>query len=679
MDEIKKSPDRMTGWVLALGRTPQFLAVLLLFILPFLTQWEGADKLLPKWAMTQLLVFLMLGTWFLKVVLTGKLTWVHSRAHLVLFILMGWIVLTCVFSPYPQACLLSLRHDAVYPIWYLLLTFTCIELWRSENLLIVFLLSGLGTGVWALTQTLGMGEGPWITLVKTQFNGRAIAGLGNPDFLAGYLLMIWPLALALLIRAGMKFSRIFWSFLLLLSLFALLFTGSLAGYFGFCAETLVFAFFGFKDHLKGTLLWLSILLGFLVLSFFLPPMAGPLQELVHQKCETLQAQEQVWSGTLDIIEKNPLFGVGYGAYAAAFPAHRPALLSLHPVLGSDDEKHSYNWILEWAAETGVVGLLLFSGFWFYVLAQWWKLYKANAIPKVLAVGIFVVAAGVGADNLFDSNGYETFIRVPLLFLAAFPVALSQRFYRMEGYPIRLEERDLSKFKAILIPLAAGMMAIVILQIGNAFKRQAGDILQAKASASTPLGKWDEALNLYNRAFQLDPSNFEIRYMRGSVYLDRNQEGDLERALADFDAIGPAAPDYKLIHFKKYEIFRALKRDEEAKTELNRAVSLDPMLIYLLDDFKKARQLTADRQISEALIVYQGLFLDYPTCVPMLIDYANCLALSHDYESAINLYRSVLVLDPGNSKASDDLIKVQAIERKVEDSKHPKAGVLGNEL
>jgi O-antigen ligase len=630
--------------------------------------------------MTQLLVFLMLGTWFLRVVLTGKLIWVYSRAHLVLFILTGWIVLTCVISPYSPACFLSLRYDSVYPLWYLLLTFTCIELWRAENLLIVLLVAGLGTGLWAVAQTLGLGDGPWETLVKNQFGGGVIAGFGNPDFLAGYLLMIWPLVLALLVRAEIKFSKVFWSFLLLLSLFTFMSTGSLAGYFGFCAEVVVFALFGFKDHLKGNLLWLFVLSGFLSLSFFANPMAGHLEELLHQKNETLQLQEQVWSGTLDIIKKNAAFGVGYGAYEVAFPAYRPVLLSLHPVLGNEEEKHASNWLLEWTAETGVVGLLLLSAFWFYALAQWWKLYKANAIPKVLAVGIFVVAAGVCVDNLFDSNSYEAFIRVPLLFLAAFPVALSQRFYRMEGYPIRLREEDLSKFRAILIPLAVGIMALVILQIGNAFKRQGADLLLEKASTSTQSGKWDEALDLYNQAFKLNPSNVETRYMRGSVYLDRNQKGDLEAALADFNALAPVAPDYKLLHFKKYEIFGALKRDEDAKAELRRAVSLDSMLIYLLDDFKKARQLTDSRQISEALIIYQGLFLDYPTCVPMLIDYANCLALSHDYESAVNLYRSALALDPGNSKASDDLMKVQEIGRKkIEDSKKPKASVLGSEL
>jgi O-antigen ligase/tetratricopeptide (TPR) repeat protein len=679
MNEIKKGLNGKAGWVLALERAPQFLAVMLLFILPFLTQWQGADKLFPKWAIIQLLVLLMLSTWVLRLALTGKLIWAYSRAHLILLILIIWIALTCFLSPYPQTALLALGDGVVYPLWYLLLTFTCIELWRAENLLIVLLISGLGTGFWALGQALGIGTGPWEILVKTSFGGRAIAGMGNPDFLAGYLLMIWPLALALLLRAGMKLSRIFWSFLWMASLCALLLTGSPTGYLGFLAGALVFAFFSFKDRLKVAFPWLLVLLGFLIGSFFLRPMSGQLQELLSEKGEAFQFQEQVWTGALDIVKRNPVFGVGYGAFASAFPAHRPVWLALHPAAESHGENHAYNWILEWMAETGVIGLLLLLAFWFYVLAQWWKLYKANAIPKVLAIGFFAVVSGVAVDNLFETNSYEPFIRVPLLFLAAFPVALSQRFYRMEGFPIRLKEMDLSKFKAFLWPLAVGIAVLVCLQIGNVFKRQEADILREKAAGSTQLGKWDEALGLYSQALKWDPSNFDARYLRGSIYLDRNQKGDLEAALADFNALDPVAPDYQLLHFKKYEALSALKREDEAKIELKRAVRLDPMLIYLLDDFKKARKLTAGDHLSEALIVYQGLFLDYPTCVPMLIDYANCVALCHDYESAINLYRNVLVLDPGNIKAADDLQKVREILQRAEELKRPKASVLGSEL
>ena len=48
---------------------------------------------------------------------------------------------------------------------------------------------------------------------------------------------------------------------------------------------------------------------------------------------------------------------------------------------------------------------------------------------------------------------------------------------------------------------------------------------------------------------------------------------------------------------------------------------------------------------------------------MLVDYANCLALAHDYESALNLYRRVLELDPGNTKAFNNLRKVSEAQKK----------------
>ena len=151
---------------------------------------------------------------------------------------------------------------------------------------------------------------------------------------------------------------------------------------------------------------------------------------------------------------------------------------------------------------------------------------------------------------------------------------------------------------------------------------------------------------------------------------------MEKALADLEAVSKVAPDYVLLHFKKYEVLSQLNRLEEAKTELKRAVSLDPMLIFLLDDFKKARDLTSEGKFSMAFVLYQNLYLDYPTCVPMIIDYANCFALTHDYVSAINLYRHALELDPGNVKALYDLRKVYEAQKKVGDSKR---NVFGHEL
>lgn len=668
-----------TGWGIALEKAPQFLSVLLLFTLPFLTQLDGMDPLFPKFAVTQIIVYFMLGGWALRTYLTGKLVWVSSRALWALLAFMVWTTVTLLYSPYTKACLLQMEDYVVYPLWYVLLTFTCLEAWQAENLLVSFLVSGLGSSLWAFGQVFGIGDAGWTAVVKTQFNGKPVAGLGNPDSLAGYLMLVWPLALALWMRAKSKMAQILWGFLLTGSLFSLFLTGSAGGWLGLTVGTITFAVFILKDQGLQAIKWLMLPLALIVMSFFVPPMSTSLKAFWTPSSEVVQFQEQVWKGTMEMIKKQPIFGVGHGAFATAFPSYRPAFLMLHNPQRALEVEHASNWVLEWTAETGVVGFLLFAAFWFYVLAQWWKLYVVNAISKSLAAGVFASVAAITVDNLLNMNSYLPTTLIPLLFLAAFPVALSQRFYRMEGFPIQRKELDLTRWRIYLLPVLVLLAGLVFQRVVDAFQRQGADLNIKKASVATSLGKWGDALDFYNKALKLDPQNLAAQYFRGSVFLDRYQPGDMDKALTDFNTVGQTIPDYKLIHYQKYEALLRLNRDEEAKAELRRAVRLDPILIYLLDDFKKARTLASTGHLEEALIIYQNLYFDYPTCVPMMIDYANCFTMAGSCQSAIDLYQQALQFDPGNNKAEHNLQKVWNVLRLSKETGHPKMNILGAEL
>ena len=104
-----------------------------------------------------------------------------------------------------------------------------------------------------------------------------------------------------------------------------------------------------------------------------------------------------------------------------------------------------------------------------------------------------------------------------------------------------------------------------------------------------------------------------------------------------------------------------------------------MLIYLLDDFNRARGLAIQGQYLESLVIYQNLYFDYPTCVPMLINYANCFALDGQYGSAINLYNQAIELDPGNPKILFDRAQVAEAIRKGNSVHNSKTNLLGGEL
>ncbi len=668
--ETPQTKVSLNGWRLALDRAPMFLSVLLLFLLPFVTKTEGMDPLYPKQMLSQILVFFILCAWLLKIMLTGRLVWVRTTAFWPLVVFLGWIVLTLFFSPFSSVGWSVFSEWICYPLWYLLLTFTCFESWKAENLLIVFLLGGLGTSGWAIGQALGLDGGAWFVIVKNQFGGRVTAGLGNPDSLAGYLLLVWPIALALYLRAKQFLTRLIWSGLTVLSLIALLWTGSKAGLLGWAVGTMVYAVCyisrgGLEKSAKKILAVAAVTIIFLVL---ITPVSKRLQEILGSRNEALWFRTSVWKGAGEMVKGHPIKGTGFGTFEAAFPSYRPAGLMMRYSKQVYEVAHARNWLLEWTAETGLVGLALLILFWGFIFGQWWRLFSANAIPKTLGAGIFAAFAGVGTNNLFDLNDKLPAVLAPLLLLAALPVALSQRFYHLEGFPIRYREVELSRFRFYLLPLVIFSSFLAVHQVEMTVKKQLADFDLKKGTVSLSTGKVDEAIGFFDSALQFDPSCYKARYLRGISFFDRNKDGDLNKALLDLNQVGQVSPDYLLIHFKKYEILNQTGHPEEAKVELKRAIQLDPMLIYLLDDFKKARELTSGNRFSEAFIIYRNLYFDYPTCVPMMIDYANGLALAHDYPSAINLYHRVLELDPENNKTLNDLRKVSDVAKKVQDSK-----------
>jgi tetratricopeptide (TPR) repeat protein len=191
------------------------------------------------------------------------------------------------------------------------------------------------------------------------------------------------------------------------------------------------------------------------------------------------------------------------------------------------------------------------------------------------------------------------------------------------------------------------------QISDGVLKRAEDFSQNK--------QWDQAIPLYTWVTGAEHSSDEAFYFRGCSYLDRGGPGDAPLALADFDAVQTREPDYLLVHLKKAEAFTQLNRLSEAQLEMTQAVRLDPVLIFQDQDFKRAEGMTAKREYKEALPLYQKLLFDYPACVPLLLNTANTMVECGQTASALDLYRQVLVYDPGDSDALSNIAFVQKIK------------------
>jgi O-antigen ligase len=654
---------RVNGWKLALDRAPLFLSVLLLFVLPFITQLNSVDSIGIKAVLARIIVFLILGAWVLRIHLSGQVLGVATTAFWPLLLLSLWSTGTLFFSPFQALGWPALWAALYLPLWYLLLTQTCAEVWRAENLIITFLMAALGTSLWAIGQGLGMNSGPWGEIVKSEFQGRVTAGLGNPDFLAGFLLTAWPLALALLLRATSVWAKALWAFTFVMILSALVLTQSMAGWLGAVAGLLVFAFFFFWRHeeAKKTRFGWIVLALLLALLTALSPLKNRLVDLRSPQNESVQFREQVWKGAFDLIKAHPLTGTGFGTFVAAYPPYRPESLMLHQAQRSYQVDHAHNWVLEWTAEEGWAGLGLLLFFWAGILAQWWKLYSAKAIPKSLGAGAFAVFTGVAVDNFFDMNGSLPSTLIPLLFVAALPVALSSRFAHLPGFPVRAKIWKINKPKIYVWPLSLLAAVLILAQVHSAMLQQISDGVLKRAEDFSRDKQWDQAIPLYTWVTGVERSSDEAFYFRGSSYLDRGALGDASLALADFDAVQTREPDYLLVHLKKAEAFNQLSRISEAHLEMTQAVRLDPVLIFQDPDFKRAQGLTAKREYKEALPLYQKLLFDYPACVPLLLNTANTMVECGQTASAIDLYQKVLIYDPGDSDALSNIASVKSLK------------------
>jgi O-antigen ligase len=137
----------------------------------------------------------------------------------------------------------------------------------------------------------------------------------------------------------------------------------------------------------------------------------------------------VFSSALAIARDHPAFGVGVRGYqdACLDPAYGPLVVGVEKRC----QGHPHNWYLQWLAETGIIGLVLYLAFIGFVLSAILRSWSANAgnlvfagLVASLALRIWPLAAGTG---FYSSWSVEPFFLVAGWTLAyCGPAVLRQR-------------------------------------------------------------------------------------------------------------------------------------------------------------------------------------------------------------------------------------------------------------
>ena len=329
------------------------------------------------------------------------------------------------------------------------------SVYRYASILYVMKVTGCALVFWLCRYCLGeknrLKYGPWLLVaggvvaalwglreyVHTayllgQSHWRIFGPMYNPNVLAGYLLPVVFVALALLFgsqtrkpsdeqpprRRGSetdtdeatRWPEIAAFFTLLLTVGALLLTGSKAAFGCAFLGGMAMAVWGLRRYLGGRVARVGILVGGLAViavALLAPPLRVRLAEAFGTQGHSAIFRVYTWQATVEMIKARPLTGFGGGTFEHAFPRYAIAGFT----------RSAHQTFLQVGAESGLGGLivLLASGVVLLVALARRAATDANRIGGLLASAAL---ASLIASSLHQMVDYTWYVPAVCLSLAA---------------------------------------------------------------------------------------------------------------------------------------------------------------------------------------------------------------------------------------------------------------------
>jgi O-antigen ligase len=248
--------------------------------------------------------------------------------------------------------------------------------------------------------------------------GRASGTFINPNHYAGYLEIVIPLSLALLLiflpppSPGISFKEriialansqrptlVGLTFLgLLIMVVAVIFSISRAGIMSLAASLLFFVLGSLylRRGKRWTFVVLLLVCGALLLGLW--EGLGPVEERFLKASESALGRYKIWPAVMTMVKDFPLLGTGLGTFGSAFLGYQREFPSAY-------FDHAHNDYLEILAETGWTGfLLLLAGSLIFIASTLARLPKVQVREaRLIALGGLSAIFGLLIHSLFDFN------------------------------------------------------------------------------------------------------------------------------------------------------------------------------------------------------------------------------------------------------------------------------------
>jgi O-antigen ligase len=460
--------------------------------------------------------------------------------------------------------------------------------------------------------------------------------LGQPNFMAGYILLVLPLTVALgfINKGWQRLGAIAASCLMLVVLYTTSSRGGLLGFFVLTIVSLGFLIFQSRGKWRLPIICAAVLSIIIIFSILLSN--SRVQQIIQISALTNnspalelrvdgESQDRLfmWQAALSMLHDHFLLGVGPGNMSRVYDLYRP--IETGAGLIHLQELHSTP--MQIIGELGLAGISLYGLLIACVGRLWFRLYKVLSAPKkrclLFAVGGSFLAYFI--SSLTDYQLENIAIGSTLVILIIFLITLTDETHNSSLNFASFQQNKPNYLKLFLSKteinestrrwLSLGIITTCIVSLYlwlpvtwamrlSAKAEQnilAGNITQAyeQASEAAELVPWDPTYNLL--------AGFQALNVRENVE-DIQSFNDLTNvALEHFQKVIAATPNDATFNQSLGILYRDTKNTEKAAYYFSRAIRLyprTPLDSYYLLGREYFRQQKIDRAITAFAL--QGL-------------------------------------------------------------------------
>lgn len=261
----------------------------------------------------------------------------------------------------------------------------------------------------------------WFLMHRIYAGYRSGDSVGDGNYFSTSAALVLPFVFLMIFHTKKLWEKLFFSVCLLLSLPSIMLTGSRGGTVA-AAAALLYVFLHLR-HGARNLILVSMLT--LPLAIFLP--ASPIHRFLHPRERGFSTEEfrlQAWMAGLRMFETHPLFGVGLGNFKILMPKYADPDVQVDTI--------AHNTYVEYLAELGPVGLLLFLAITFFAFRSLRKVRRrtrGTGPPSSLHLSALALESGMIGYMLgacFLSSEYEKFLWVVIFLSICLPRLVSPR-------------------------------------------------------------------------------------------------------------------------------------------------------------------------------------------------------------------------------------------------------------